>query len=633
MEPEAEKSPNSPRKQQDGKLLPRGRSFYEHGGSDPRQSLLGVSGKPSSLDFEIVQLHWHELQVKNSTLKIQLEKALKDKQDTLNMGPANFLEVYSNFERRIEELKAMHAKLEDEKDALRKENRERVQPLKDRVSELEERESHLEESLRHREESLRNRAALVVALSLALRHRVAMVAVMRKDIATLLDNCRSKADTLSKLKSDKRRIMMQRSKTLQKLNDAEQEKDRMESERMAMEFSKSKHHEKMHAAIFIQGMQRMKRAKTETELRRTKSSLDQAHKMVELTAAAVDAHVDLERALGNERKSKAPIKIWVHGAEWLLEDGLCRILGFKQDDVRRRREQGANSPSKERLDKESGSKFFRPAVELILGRPEAAALGIASYLKVDLFDLFRRCMEGTPSIVKEFAESGTEMDKEQVQYVLYEAAGSSSKKFNNGVRDVGRNGERLADFCNHESARKAELNEAHVLALRLYTTSCYRSLNEPLRDQERTHPHPFPCTIFFLTDAIKRLRAVYTSGDGGTQDAALGDLWRGMRNLKANEAFEAHGGSELAPMSTTTNPAVAVAYGQSAKTLVLKIVTKSFMNRGADIQFLSAFPEEKEILFPPLTFLCPTGRKEVVTIPNLEGELLEFTVLEVEPQM
>ena len=57
------------------------------------------------------------------------------------------------------------------------------------------------------------RAALVVALSLALRHRVAMVAVMRKDIATLLDNCRSKADTLSKLKSDKRRIMMQRSKT------------------------------------------------------------------------------------------------------------------------------------------------------------------------------------------------------------------------------------------------------------------------------------------------------------------------------------------------------------------------------------------------------------------------------------
>ena len=32
----------------------------------------------------------------------------------------------------------------------------------------------------------------------------------------------------------------------------------------------------------------------------------------------------------------------------------------------------------------------------------------------------------------------------------------------------------------------------HVLALRLYTTNAYRSLNDPLRNKEREGAHPFP---------------------------------------------------------------------------------------------------------------------------------------------
>ena len=42
----------------------------------------------------------------------------------------------------------------------------------------------------------------------------------------------------------------------------------------------------------------------------------------------------------------------------------------------------------------------------------------------------------------------------------------------------------------------------------------------------------------------------------------------------------------------------------------------------SDISWLSAFPGEKEVLFPPLTFLKPTGRAEVV-----EG----YTFVEVAP--
>ena len=55
------------------------------------------------------------------------------------------------------------------------------------------------------------------------------------------------------------------------------------------------------------------------------------------------------------------------------------------------------------------------------------------------------------------------------------------------------------------------------------------------------------------------------------------------------------------------------------------------MNRGADVSFLSAFPNEKEYLYPPLTYLKPTGRKEVVKFAKPMN--MEFTVIEAEAQL
>mmetsp|Transcript_81613 Transcript_81613/g.162394 ORF Transcript_81613/g.162394 Transcript_81613/m.162394 type:complete len:129 (-) Transcript_81613:233-619(-) len=128
-----------------------------------------------------------------------------------------------------------------------------------------------------------------------------------------------------------------------------------------------------------------------------------------------------------------------------------------------------------------------------------------------------------------------------------------------------------------------------------------------------------------------------------------------MKNVKSTDAFHISGGSEFAPMSSTSDLAVAIAYGQSECSLLFKIMTKSFMNRGADITFLSCFPSEREFLFPPLTFLRPTGRPpEVIKVdvnkvcrdvqpsekmrppPSLDGSrprFLEFRVVEVEPIM
>ena len=80
-------------------------------------------------------------------------------------------------------------------------------------------------------------------------------------------------------------------------------------------------------------------------------------------------------------------------------------------------------------------------------------------------------------------------------------------------------------------------------------------------------------------------------------------------------------------MSTTTDLRVALSYSMSPCSLLFKVHTKSFLQRGADLQFLSAFPAEREILFPPLTFLRPTGKKTVLEF----HDRFRFTVVEVEP--
>ena len=56
--------------------------------------------------------------------------------------------------------------------------------------------------------------------------------------------------------------------------------------------------------------------------------------------------------------------------------------------------------------------------------------------------------------------------------------------------------------------------------------------------------------------------------------------------------------------------------------------TKSFMQRGADLTYVSCFPAEAEVLYPPLTFLRPIGEPIEVTTAGLT-----FTVINVRPDV
>ena len=182
-----------------------------------------------------------------------------------------------------------------------------------------------------------------------------------------------------------------------------------------------------------------------------------------------------------------------------------------------------------------------------------------------------------------------------------------------------------------------------MLALRLYTTAAFVSINNPLRElvaASRVEPHPFPVTVAFISEGIKRLRAiaVVLPGADSPSKQALGrarsktlsdpssvatssppsspaepaspsrpqnDLWRGVKDvhITGKEAFFEEGGIEAAPLSTTSSLQVALAYGISSSTALMRLSTSTFLQRGAKLSYLSTFPQEEEILYPPLTYL------------------------------
>ena len=107
-----------------------------------------------------------------------------------------------------------------------------------------------------------------------------------------------------------------------------------------------------------------------------------------------------------------------------------------------------------------------------------------------------------------------------------------------------------------------------------------------------------------------------------------------MRNVKTTDAFLEHGGSELAPCSTTPNLEVAIRYAKDwdakesyvDRALIFRVLVDSFMHQGPDLRFLSVFPHEQEALYPPLTYFKPHGTPKRIVYNGTE-----FTIVDVKP--
>ena len=198
----------------------------------------------------------------------------------------------------------------------------------------------------------------------------------------------------------------------------------------------------------------------------------------------------------------------------------------------------------------------------------------------------------------------------------------------NGVVLADRVGWCLANFARHPDAVAAQLTEAHVAALRLYTTAAFVSLNPSLRDQDRFNsqrPHHFPITVKLIAEAAGQLKAVRS----GTADAAQSRvLFRGLKNVAPPDQFMRDGGTELGMMSATFDANVAVRYSAAAHGVVLRFQTAGWEERGADIAFLSAFPAEAEVLYPPLTFIRPLRQQP----ESMDVDGTTFRVIDVTPR-
>ena len=211
---------------------------------------------------------------------------------------------------------------------------------------------------------------------------------------------------------------------------------------------------------------------------------------------------------------------------------------------------------------------------------------------------------------------------EVVEHYNYVVDGVSSEKtYPNGIRDQGRVGVTLDYFMNQKECKQAGLAREHVIALRLYTTVVYKYINDPLRNPElyRNKRHPLAAVVYYIFQGIKMLR--------NCVDDIKGELilWRGAKNIQARNDFLENGGTELAPMSTSRTLAVALRYlsGMSLDqgAVLFRVVVTNKLSMGADLSWLSAFPDEGEVLYPPMTFLEPEKQHQ----QNANGEGVKVT--------
>jgi len=131
---------------------------------------------------------------------------------------------------------------------------------------------------------------------------------------------------------------------------------------------------------------------------------------------------------------------------------------------------------------------------------------------------------------------------------------------------------------------------------------------EALREaRKKVGDFPYVSTVHAITSALIKVSRITPTPSGGK-------VYRGMAGRNVSERFlnptdsGARVGDELGFMSTTTDKEVAIGYIQ--KDLQHKMMYEidvGQIDRGADIDFLSLFPGEKEVLFPPNSCLEVVG--------------------------
>jgi hypothetical protein len=165
-------------------------------------------------------------------------------------------------------------------------------------------------------------------------------------------------------------------------------------------------------------------------------------------------------------------------------------------------------------------------------------------------------------------------------YVLYEM--SSEKEYPNGVRDQGMAGKSIDDYLKMSQSKKTKMNKPEAACLRFYSSPSFPAVTIPLRDPDRKTKHPLAAITYCIFTAIRKQLALGAEDQAAAVEERI--FWRGFSDLQISEDFKKHGGTEFAPMSTSTDPAVAVGYAvrksQTDGALLMRIVTRNNLQRG-----------------------------------------------------
>jgi hypothetical protein len=242
------------------------------------------------------------------------------------------------------------------------------------------------------------------------------------------------------------------------------------------------------------------------------------------------------------------------------------------------------------------SKFDMPSELLIFGDKSKFKDGLTRYIhKLD------RSME------EECRDNDNGHWYSEYQYIVHEVAFEQVSSYNSGrIRDKGHGGMRVDDFTNHPIAKQCKLTQAEVVALRLYTGPMYKAFNNALRQVE-TDPSQlerWKTCISVLYSAVVSLSLNQTKKRV---------VYRGADKRLSEEFFnkpddEVVGGTELAFVSTSLDYKVAISYASKdrKKEFTIFEIPLDGISNGADVQWVSQYPEEEEVIIPPCTYLSRT---------------------------
>lgn len=242
------------------------------------------------------------------------------------------------------------------------------------------------------------------------------------------------------------------------------------------------------------------------------------------------------------------------------------------------------------------SKFV--AKEMVLGDPKFMVIGLTAIMGVDV------------TTYKDLKE------EKAIQKMKSEFKKSASAEFNQileGIINGAPGIESLAVMMAKPKIAGLKaygLLSHHVLAIRVYTSDCHKSINDPLRTHNKEHPrlpHPFAATVYYITHGLRKLQAA--SGDD-TTSSSESIYWRGVADVGIADDFKS--GTEMGLISTSTDPKVAALGFTDDSGFIFQYVCNDFASKGQDVSFMSVYGREKEVLFPPLTYLnIHTGSTKV----------------------